>query len=125
MLTHVKVIAWLHILYGLFTVCIALLVFGGMMVGSMFSGSVMGMIGGSILGGFLGLFLGARGAVGLIAGWGLLTLRPWARILTIVLGILALFSFPFGTALGVYTLWVLFSNEGAALFNGPRPTVTY
>ena len=125
MLTHVKVLAWLHIIYGLFTACIAILVFGGMLVGSMFSGSLMGMIGGSILGGFLGIFLGARGALSLVAGWGLLTLRPWARILTIVLGILSLFSFPFGTILGVYTLWVLFSSDGAALFEQPRPTATY
>ncbi len=124
MLTHVKVIAWLHIIYGLFTVCIALLVFGGMVVGSMFSGSMLGMIGGGILGSFLGLFLGARGALGIVAGWGLLTLRPWARILTIVLAILGLFSFPFGTILSVYTLWVLFSNEGAALFDG-RTAATY
>ena len=125
MLTHVKVLAWLHIIYGLFTACIAILVFGGMLVGSMFSGSLMGMIGGSILGGFLGIFLGARGLLSLVAGWGLLTLRPWARILTIVLGILSLFSFPFGTILGVYTLWVLFSADGAALFEGPRPSATY
>ncbi|HEY6825855.1 MAG TPA: hypothetical protein VI259_03295 [Gemmatimonadaceae bacterium] len=125
MLTHVKVLAWLHIIYGLFTACIAILVFGGMLVGSMFSGSMMGMIGGSILGGFLGLFLGARGALSLVAGWGLLTLRPWARVLTIVLGILSLFSFPFGTILGVYTLWVLFSADGAALFEQPRATATY
>jgi hypothetical protein len=124
MLTHVKVIAWLHIIYGLFTVCIALLAFGGMVVGSMFSGSMMGMIGGSILGGFLGLFLGARGALGIIAGWGLLTLHPWARIVMIVLAILGLFSFPFGTLLSVYTLWVLFSSDGAALFQG-RPSPTY
>ena len=125
MLTHVKVIGWLHIIFGLFWACIALLTFGGMMVGSMFSGSLTGMIGGSLLGGFLGVFLGARAALGIIGGWGLLTLRPWARILMIVLAILGLLNFPFGTALSVYTLWVLFSNEGAALFNGPRPTVTY
>jgi hypothetical protein len=28
-------------------------------------------------------------------------------MLTIVLAVLALFKFPFGTALGIYTLWVL------------------
>ena len=33
--------------------------------------------------------------------------RPWARMLAIVLGVLALFKVPLGTALGVYTLWVL------------------
>ena len=45
--------------------------------------------------------------VGAITGWGLLERRPWARTLAIVIGILALFKFPIGTALGIYTLWVL------------------
>jgi hypothetical protein len=44
---------------------------------------------------------------GAIAGWGLLERRPWARMLAIVLAVLALFDIPFGTALGIYTLWVL------------------
>jgi len=32
---------------------------------------------------------------------------PWARMLAIVLGCISLIHFPFGTALGIYTLWVL------------------
>jgi hypothetical protein len=42
-----------------------------------------------------------------IVGWGLIDRRPWARILALVLAFLALLRFPFGTALGIYTLWVL------------------
>ena len=45
--------------------------------------------------------------LGGLAGWGLLERRPWARVLAIVLSIFALFKFPIGTALGIYTLWVL------------------
>jgi hypothetical protein len=48
-----------------------------------------------------------KAALGFIAGWGLLRHEPWARILTIVLSFLALFNIPFGTALGIYGLWVL------------------
>jgi len=44
---------------------------------------------------------------GVITGWGLLERQSWARMLAIVLGFLALFQIPFGTALGIYTLWVL------------------
>src|SRR6266852_3303715 len=44
-------------------------------------------------------------------GWGLLQRQPWARTIAIVLGILALFHPPFGTALGIYTLWVLLAAE--------------
>lgn len=43
----------------------------------------------------------------LLTGYALLTRQPWGRVLAIVFGILALIHFPLGTALGVYTLWVL------------------
>jgi hypothetical protein len=46
-------------------------------------------------------------ALALIAGYGLLNRRPWGRIVAIIASILALFKFPIGTALGIYTLWVL------------------
>jgi hypothetical protein len=43
----------------------------------------------------------------LAAGYGLLNRRPWGRIVAIIAAILALIKFPLGTALGIYTLWVL------------------
>ena len=43
----------------------------------------------------------------LLVGFSLMTRKPWGRILAIVVAILALFRFPVGTALGIYTLWVL------------------
>jgi hypothetical protein len=42
----------------------------------------------------------------LIAGWGLLNNRSWAMVLALVVGCLRLFSFPIGTAIGIYTIWV-------------------
>ena len=69
---------------------------------------------------FLGPFLGGLGLLftgfavaGLIAGGGLLARSPWARMLTIVLGCISLIRFPLGTALGIYTLWVL-APQGAS-----------
>lgn len=53
------------------------------------------------------LFVLAKAAAGFVAGWGLLNREPWGRVLALVLGFLALIHVPFGTALGVYTLWVL------------------
>ena len=50
-------------------------------------------------------------AGGLCVGLGLMQHAPWARVTAIVLGILALFHPPFGTALGIYTLWVLLADE--------------
>ena len=51
-------------------------------------------------------------ALGLLAGWGLLRREKWARILALVLAFVSLFTnIPLGTALGVYTLWVLLPSE--------------
>ncbi len=47
------------------------------------------------------------GVVSIVAGYGLLSRQPWARVVTLVLSVLALIKIPFGTALGIYTLWVL------------------
>jgi hypothetical protein len=51
------------------------------------------------------------GIPSLIAGIALLKHKSWARIVAIILAILALTSFPIGTAAGVYTLWVLTHKE--------------
>jgi hypothetical protein len=49
--------------------------------------------------------------LGLIIGVGLLMRKVWARMFAIVVGILGLIDMPFGTALGIYTLWVLLPAE--------------
>ena len=51
------------------------------------------------------------GMAGIAAGWGLIEHQSWARPLALVLGILSLFKVPVGTALGIYTLWVLMPRE--------------
>jgi hypothetical protein len=61
--------------------------------------------------GFIAMLVLVKAAAGFIVGWGLLQREPWARILTIILAFLALFNVPFGTALGIYTLWVLLPAE--------------
>ncbi len=55
----------------------------------------------------LGGLLLVGAVIGIVAGWGLLERQPWARTLAIVLGCFSLLDMPFGTALGIYTLWVL------------------
>lgn len=56
---------------------------------------------------FVGFFLLAKSAAGFLAGWGLLQRESWARVLTLILAFVSLINFPFGTAIGIYTLWVL------------------
>jgi hypothetical protein len=55
----------------------------------------------------IGALMLAGAVLGILTGWGLLERQPWARTLAIVLGFISLLEMPFGTALGIYTLWVL------------------
>jgi hypothetical protein len=125
---HVKVLAILHIAFGglgILAALIVLAVMGGIAgivhlsdtsSDGVLGGAIVGLIGAAIF--FIVVVISLPG---LIAGIGLLSFQPWARILTIILSVLELPAFPFHTALGVYGLWVLLSNEGAALFNRPVP----
>jgi len=47
------------------------------------------------------------GVAHLLLAWALFQRAPWARPLGLVLGFLALLRPPFGTALSIYTIWVL------------------
>jgi hypothetical protein len=116
MSTHIKILAWLQIAYGLLSALGAMAVFGGTMIGAAYVGSFKESALVGLLGGFASVFLFAIAAFHLIAGWGLLRRMPWARIVTIILGLISLLKFPIGTALGIYTLWVLLSKDGAAQF---------
>ena len=107
---HLNVLGLLWIIFSALRLIpgVALMAFGHMHFPFMF----MPMPGPMRL--FLAPFLGAIGLLisgfaiaGVIAGWGLMAHSPWARMLAIILGCISLIHFPFGTALGIYTLWVL------------------
>jgi hypothetical protein len=68
----------------------------------------------------LGGLLSITAVAGIVAGWGLLSREPWARILALVLGCLGLLDLPFGTAIGVYSLWVLMQPEAEQEFRTAR-----
>jgi len=55
--------------------------------------------------------LAVFGVAHLVLAWGLFQREPWARTLGLVLGFLALLRPPFGTALGIYTIWVLLPDH--------------
>jgi hypothetical protein len=55
----------------------------------------------------IGSMILVKSAAGFLAGWGLLQREPWARILALVVGFISLLNIPLGTALGIYTMWVL------------------
>jgi hypothetical protein len=119
--THVKVLGALFIVFGaLGTLAglgfMALLGFVGLAGAASDPDAWMALPILGITGAALGAFLLAVSLPGIVAGIGLLKFRPWARVLTVVLSVLNLMNFPFGTALGIYGLWVMLSESGARLF---------
>jgi len=120
--THVKVLGALQIAMGavgLFSALVLVAVFG-------VASSAVGMSGDpdaaialpiiGITGMALVAFLVTLSLPGVVVGIGLIQRRPWARIAGIVLSILSLMMVPFGTILGVYGVWVLFSKDTERLF---------
>ena len=61
----------------------------------------------------------------MIAGIGLWLQRRWGRILALILSVLLLFSFPFGTVIGIFGIWVLgFNADVQQLFSNTQAQKT-
>lgn len=120
---HNKYLAWSHIGYGAIFLLFTLLIlgfFGVAFIGAMLSGPGTGTAELFLLL-FVWLFIavmyGAMILPSFIAGYGLLKRKKWARTWAIIAGVVAAMSFPFGTAVCVYTFWLLFSEPGKILFD--------
>ena len=123
MSTHVKVLG------VLFVALSALFLIGAVFLG-VAMGSAAGIVGAAadpedaalaipiigIAGMWLVTLLVVLALPGLLTGVGLLYLKPWARILGIVLCALKLVVIPLGTLVGAYGLWVLLSKDTDQLF---------
>lgn len=56
------------------------------------------------------------GMPGVVPGIGLLRRRTWGRILALVVAVLDLANFPIGTAIALYSFWLLLQQEAEAYF---------
>jgi hypothetical protein len=119
---HVKIIAILNIVLGglgVLTALFILIFFGGLaaIAGSDHDPDASaGVAALGIVGGVAALVIAVLSVPCVIAGWGLLKFRKWAQTLGIVMSVLNLPSIPFGTALGIYGLWVLLNKDAKPLF---------
>ncbi len=67
---------------------------------------------------FISILIAIFSAPSILGGLGLLTRHSWARAWSIVASIIELTSIPFGTAVGIYGLWVLFQDETKEILKG-------
>jgi hypothetical protein len=65
----------------------------------------------------IAFFIALIAAPSLITGWGLIKVRPWGRMMAIVMAFILLLHPPFGTALGIYTLYVLLPAEAGTEYD--------
>ena len=123
MKSHVDFLGLLFIVWGLLTVVIGLstLALGVGAVALITSANRTG--GGEMAAGItaaafttLALIAMAWGAAHVIVGLPLRRYTPWSRLIALMLGSVDLLLLPYGTALGVYALWALLTEDGKKLF---------
>ena len=108
---HITILGALYLGFSLLGVLLALLLFIGVAGGGALSGDPQAALITTGVGGIIAVFFIVFSLPGIIGGYGLLTRKPWARILGIILGAISLLSVPFGTILGIYALWALTRPE--------------
>lgn len=114
---HVPILGWLYLVSHALFLAIGLLVFVlltgmGVATDEPEARSILTIVGVAV-----GLLLAVLSIPGLVAGYGLLSRKGWGPSAALVVAILNLVNIPVGTALGVYTLWVLTQPDIHAYFN--------
>ncbi len=66
----------------------------------------MGILDGGLVA-YVAAYTVVTAGLALFVGYSLLTRRPWGRTFAIIVAVLTLLKPLFGTALGIFTLWVL------------------
>jgi hypothetical protein len=116
MTTNIKVLGWLYIVLGVLGVlagaAVSMILLGtGVIVDDREAMTVLTIVGVSVA-----AIVTLISAPGIVVGFGLISFKPWARVLALVLGLLNLPGFPLGTVLGVYTFVSLLSADAEAAF---------
>ena len=126
MSVHIDVLSRLHLLWGAFGVLTGSSLFI-LAAGTHFAIGELGQTGpggqaavGVLI--VLGALLAAGGAASLAVGVALGRRRPFARLAALLFAVPNLVLAPFGTALGIYSWWVLLNNDARRTFgHGGEP----
>lgn len=103
---HIRALGIAHIIYSCLLLIPAAIAFAvlttvGVFIDDPEAAQILPIVGTGIA-----IFLVVLAIPGLLAGYGVLTKRSWGLSLGLVIGLLNILCFPFGTALGGYSLWV-------------------
>jgi hypothetical protein len=123
---HLHLLGVLQLTWGgimlMLGVSMALLALGAAAVGWTSAGAEMSAAVTTVAFGVFAVALLAGGAANAWAGGALRRVDPRGRAVTLWVSVPNLFVLPFGTALGIYALWVLLNNETRSYFGAvPHP----
>jgi hypothetical protein len=123
MRTHIDVLGWLHNIWGAFGLLtgVALVILAAGTSGALAGLESDSPAGTAAIWMFLvcGALLIVGGAAMAVAGSALLRRRAAARRAVLVLAAPNLVLLPFGTALGIYAIWVLLNDDARVEFGRP------
>lgn len=114
---HVKAVGIIHIAFSVMGIIAAIIVFTILnIVAKMPDVEEEAVRVLQIVGMVVPWFIIVLSLPGVIGGIGLLKQQNWARILILIKSFLDLLSFPLGTAVGIYSIWVLFDKRTTKIF---------
>lgn len=117
---HITAVGAIHLGFGVLGLIVAFIVFvtlvgTGILILSIEGEQVPLTIMASVAV-FVGLILAIFSIPGIIGGIGVLKHKNWARYLLLIISVLNLFNVPVGTAVGIYSIWVLMQDKTEELF---------
>lgn len=114
---HINAVAALQIGLSIFNLVIAFLIFTILKLVISFVDDQNGELVLSVIANVIAIIFIVVSIPGLLAGFGLFKRQEWARILTLIISAIEVFNFPFGTAIGIYSIWALIQPENVAVFS--------
>jgi len=108
---HINIVASLQIGLSVLNILIGIFIFTVLYLIGDFSGDAQAEMILSIIAKVLIAFIALCSIPGIITGVGLFKRKEWARILALIISVIHLINFPFGTAVGVYSIWALVQPE--------------
>ena len=118
MKNHFLALGVLHTTIGLIELLVASFFVFAVVGGGLISGNLTAIGVTSLIGVGIGAAFAVTAIPSILGGLGLLCGKEWSRIVLLIVGILSIpLVIPFGTILGVYTIWVLTRPEAAEMLS--------
>ena len=114
---HVTLLAIFYVALSAVGLLAAAIVFTAVVGGGLLSGEEEAIFITSTVGTAVSSLVAVLSLPGLLAAYGLFKRRNWGRYLALVLGAMNVLNVPFGTALAVYTFWVMTQDDAIRLFD--------